>query len=103
MDITPEEALKQYEELKIQEKEISKQIEKLKPIVIEVVPEGEKLNTERGYFEKKSRVSWAFSAETEMKIKEIEEAKGEEKAKGIANPSYSYYVEYRQNKKKDVE
>lgn len=89
-------ALLEYEELKIQEKEIKARIDELKPTVLEVVPEGAKINARNGHFELKKRDNWKYSEEINNQESALKEAKAEAVAKGEATNNPTFFVEYRQ-------
>ena len=97
-----EQALLRYEELKIQIKAIEKEIEPLKPIVKELVVDGEKLHTPTGLgaFELKKRDNWTFSQEIQDQEQDLKDVKKEAIAKGEATSDPTVYVEYKANKKK---
>lgn len=100
MEINAEQksALMEYEELKITVKRAEERMVELKPTLLEVVPEGTKVNAVNGFFELKKRDNWKFSAEVELQEKALKETKAGAIAKGEATNKPTYYVEYRENK-----
>lgn len=93
-------ALLRYEELKNLVKEAEAEMADLKPTLLEVIPEGTKVNASLGYFELKKRDNWKFSPEIELQEKALKETKDAAIAKGEATSTPTYYVEYRKGKPK---
>lgn len=93
------EALKDYEELKINEKEIKTKLDELKEIILPEVPEGSKIMTENGgSFELKKRDNWKYSDDIQQFEDELKAKKAEAVAKGEAANNPTHYIEYRQPK-----
>lgn len=93
-------ALLEYEELKISVKRAEERMTELKPILLEVVPEGTKVNAASGYFEQKKRDNWKFAPAIVEQEKELKDAKAAAIAKGEATNNPTFYVEYREGKPK---
>ena len=93
-------ALLKYEELKIVVKDAEAQMAELKPIVLEAVPEGTKINASQGYFERKKRDNWKFGPGIELQEKALKEAKEGAVARGEATNNPTVYIEYRTGKPK---
>lgn len=72
-----------YESLKLQAKEIEKQLKSLAPELIEHIPEGG-LKTHVGVFSVSSKPKWIYSADLQLKDKEIKERQKREQKTGIA-------------------
>jgi hypothetical protein len=96
-------AFLEYEELKIQEKEIKSRLEDLKPLILEVVPEETKVNAMQGYFERKKRDNWTFGPDIQAHEQSLKDEKAAAIAKGEATNNPTFYIEYRQNKKVSVD
>jgi len=90
--------LRDYEELKIAAKDIEKKLEVLKPIVVEIVGDHEKVHLSSGWLERKKRDNWTYTAETQQMAEDLKARQAEEVAKGLAANSPTYFVEYRQKK-----
>lgn len=93
-------ALLEYEELKITVKRAEERMAELKPTLIEVIPEGTKVNAVNGFFELKKRDNWKFAPAIESQEKALKETKAAAIAKGEATNNPTYYVEYREGKQK---
>lgn len=102
MDMNEEQksALLRYEELKLLVKGAEEEMKELKPVLLEVVPKGTKVNAASGYFELKKRDNWKFGEDIQSQEKELKEAKSAAVAKGEATNNPTYYVEYREGKPK---
>ena len=88
----------EYEELKIQEKQVAARLKELKEELTPLVSEDEKVNCRYGVIELKSKVfptSWKYSPETTQMAKDLKEKQAEEVAKGIAVGTPTTYIEYR--------
>ena len=87
-------ALLEYEELKITVKRAEERLSELKPILMEVIPEGTKVNAANGFFELKKRDNWKFAPAIELAEKALKETKAGAIAKGEATNNPTYYVQY---------
>lgn len=95
-------AMLEYEELKIKEKEIGVQLEELKKIILPAMGD-EPINARSGVFEIKKRTSWKYSPELVNRQEEVKKLEKDEVAKGIATPSVSTYLQYNHNKELPTE
>lgn len=95
--MTPEvtNALLQYEEYKLQAKDLEEKMDVLKLVILPVMELGKKLEGHSGSFELKERATWKYSPELEEKKAEIKGFEAEEVAKGIATKKATQYLEYR--------
>lgn len=102
MELKPEqkEALLRYEELKLTVKRAEEEMAELKPVLLEVIPEGTKVNATTGFFELKKRDNWKFEPVINEQEKALKDAKAAAIAKGEATNNPTYYVEYREGKPK---
>lgn len=98
LDQEQKNTLLEYEELKITIKRAEERIGEIKPILLEIIPEGSKVNAINGFFELKKRDNWKFLPEIENQEKELKETKASAIARGEAINTPTYYVEYRENK-----
>ena len=73
-----------YEELKIQEREIKDKLDELKPDVLALIPEGKKIETEKGEFYIVNRKRYTYSAQTQLSEKVLKEVKKNEERTGLA-------------------
>lgn len=94
------ELLKEYAELKIQEKSIKERIDELNPLVKEeVLSQGiDKLPTNLGNFIIKKIKKWTYSKTVEDAVKHLEELKAFEQAHGKATFVEVEQLEFRQLK-----
>jgi hypothetical protein len=76
-------ALKRYEEIKIQMKELETEAKALQPDIIPAMPEGP-VKTEYGTFTVRSKDSYVYSPETQAREKALKETKDREVQEGIA-------------------
>lgn len=90
------EAFLEYESLKIQSKQIESRLKELQPIVMANVPEDQEIMGQSGKFYLQNRVSWKFSSEVEAIENQLEEAKQDEKARGIAQSTETPVLFYKQ-------
>lgn len=93
-------ALLRYEELKLSVKRAEEEMAELKPTLLEVIPEGTKVNATSGYFEQKKRDNWKFGPDIQAQEKALKDAKAAAIAKGEATNNPTYYVEYREGSPK---
>lgn len=102
MELTVEQkdALREYEELKLTVKRAEERMGELKPVLLEAIPEGTKVNTDNGFFELKKRDNWKFGNDIQSQEKQLKDAKAAAIAKGEATNNPTYYVEYREGKPK---
>lgn len=77
-------SLQRYETLKLEIKEREEELERLKPVVLPLIPEDKELLTEKGYFYIQNRPTWTFTKSVEDHEKELKKMKAQEKARGIA-------------------
>lgn len=91
-------AMKEFEQLKIQEKSIQSRLDELKEIIMPEVEVGKKYVGEQGAFEVKSKAVWKFSEFLNQKKAEMKEAESDEIARGVAINTPSVYIEYRKSK-----
>ena len=91
----PKQAIQKYEELKVAEREIKKQLEELQPIVLPLIPEDAEVQGENGVFYIQKRPVWKFSSQVEMGEKELKKLKEAEKANGTATAEYVPTLYYR--------
>lgn len=90
----------EYEELKVQEKEIKEKSAELKKEIEEVFPENDEFITPTGgALVWKERPNYIFSKETQTKEDDLKEIKKVEIQEGIAENVPSRFVEYRHPKK----
>lgn len=102
MEDSVKEAMLEYEELKIKEKEIGLRLEELKEVILPAMGD-EPINARSGVFEIKKRTSWKYSPELVNKQGEVKKLEKEEIAKGIATPSVSTYLQYNHGKELPTE
>jgi len=101
MDDSIKNAIKEYEELKIEEKLLKENLESLKEVIAPYIIENhakDELQLDHGKIVVKHRASWKFSDETNSLAVNLKETQKEEIAKGIATDSGTDYIEYRQDK-----
>jgi len=103
MNEEQKQVLLEYEELKLQEKQIKSRLDELKPVVLEVVPEETKVNVTDGYFERKKRDNWTFGPDIQTHEQSLKDEKAAAIAKGEATNNPTFYIEYRQNKRVAVD
>ena len=87
--ITPDIVQKflRYEELKIQEKKITSELDELKKDLVQHVPENQQIEVREGYFDRRIKETWVYSDA-------VGALQAEEKAKGIATKKGSIYIQY---------
>lgn len=87
MDTQQKELLRQYAYLKAEEKRITMQLEKLRPLVkdVMVAADAEKIESEFGSFTIKAVSVWKYSPAVEQAEKNVEKLKEKEKAEGVAS------------------
>lgn len=88
----------EYEELKLQAKEIEEKLKELQPIVMAEVPEGKEIAANHGVFFIQNRSTWKYSVKLQAKEKDLKEDKEEEKAKGVAEATVQPTLYYKVNK-----
>lgn len=95
--MTPEQQsnFNRYEELKGIIKEAEAEVKKLQPMIIPLVPEDKELLTEKGYFYVQKRATWKYSEACEAEAEKLKQMEADEKAKGIAEASYSSTLYYK--------
>ncbi len=87
--------LQRYEQLKGVVKEAEAELKKLQPLIITFVPEDKELLTDKGYFYIQKRSTWKYSESVEAEEEKLEQMKTDEKAKGIAEASYTNTLYYK--------
>ena len=92
------EVFRRYEELKAAIKDAETQIEALKPQILEAIPEGKDVKGEYGTFHVQLRPTWKFSATHKAMKEDLKKLEDDEKAKGIAMPSYASILVYTTDK-----
>lgn len=100
MDLTPQEKLRAYEQLKLQEKAIKKEIEKMKKDIVALVPADKEVELEYGVITlSPGRVEWKYSDSLNTRIDEIDEAKTLEQQNGDAKAIMGEpFVTYKERK-----
>lgn len=93
--------LQRYENLKIEIREREEEIERLKPLILPLIPEDKELLTEKGYFYIQNRPVWIFTEDVENKEKELKKLKASEKARGIATQEPSPTLYYKSGRPED--
>ena len=92
-------AMKEYEKIKGQIKQLKESLDMLKPVLIDNIPLGTEIETDLGKFNVQSRSSWEYSDRVKEAKKEIEELESQEKADGTATEKPGVpFVTYRVNK-----
>lgn len=91
-------AFLQYEEYKIQAKDLDAKMDALKPIMLPAIELGQKLPGEYGTFELNERATWKYSPDTTKAQEEVDALKAEEVAKGIATKKATQFIKYTTNK-----
>lgn len=98
---TEENILKDYIKLKVSAKSIEKELDKLKPIVkdilVSVNAEDNPIQTDSGKMYLRPRRRWTYSPELEARMNEVEAAQKYEEATGKATPETSYDVYFKGN------
>lgn len=81
------EIFKQYAALKVEEKKVAGELEKLKPLVKDAIVsiDAEKIASEFGTFTLKPVPVWKFSSAVDAAKKEVERLQEKEKADGTAS------------------
>ena len=79
-------------------KRAEERMDEIKPVILEIVKVGEKINAANGFFEMKKRDNWKYSEDIEAREKELKGDKAEEVAKGLATNNPTFYVQYNENK-----
>jgi len=93
----------EYEELKIQAKQIEDRLDAIKEEIREHVKEDEKINCKYGVLELKKRDNWKFTPTTTKLATDLKAKQEEEIAKGEAVSSPTYYLYYKQKKTNELE
>lgn len=88
----------EYEQIKLDIKKLENRLDEIKPVIIEFVPEDKIIELQNGHIYSQVKTDWKFSESVDLKKKEMDDLKSEEKAKGIATPSYSKILFYKENK-----
>lgn len=91
-------AFLQYEEYKIQAKDLDKKMDALKPIMLPAIELGQKLPGEYGTFELNERATWKYSPETTAEQDKVDALKADEVARGIATKKATQFIKYNPNK-----
>lgn len=96
--MTPKETLQAYESLKRQEKSIKQQLEELKPLVLDIVPEDKEIALEFGTIVRSpGRISWKYSTQIKQREEALKEDKKLEEQNGTAKAVYGDpFVTYRE-------
>lgn len=81
-------AFKQYEELKIQEREIAEKLKELQPKILPFVPEDKELQGDKGYFYIQKRPSWSYTKEVDDLEASLKGLKKQQQADGTAKVEY---------------
>lgn len=97
------EILKEYAELKIEEKRIKARVEELNPIVKkEIIDAGlDKLPTNLGNFNIKKTKRWTYTEAVTLAKQSLDELKVSEEASGIATFVEVDQLEFRENKENE--
>lgn len=99
--ITPEgkSAIERYEQIKLEMKELEKEMEELKPIVIAVVPEDTTVEAAYGTLSIARRTQYLYSLDTQLAEDALKAAKAREVQDGTATakPGDPYIV-YKEKK-----
>ena len=90
-------AFEEYEELKLQAKEIEEKLKELQPIVMAAVPEGKEIAANHGVFYLQNRSTWKYSAKLQAVESDLKDQKKEEQAKGIAEATVQSTLYYKVN------
>lgn len=86
--------MRRYEEIKLAIRELEEEAEVLKPQIIKAMPDQVEVAGESGIFVVQKRPTWKFSEKHKEKKEALKELEAEEKAKGIAIPTYSEILMY---------
>lgn len=89
----------EYEELKIQEKQLKEKVDAVKAEIEELIPEDEKVNCAHGFIEKVKRDNWTYTPETTQLAKDLKDKQKEEVAKGLATNNPTVFIQYRSKDK----
>lgn len=94
------EAVKEYAELKIQEKAIKARIEELNPVIKQQLIDAgfDKLPTNLGNFNIKKSKKWTYSAAVTAAKESLDELKANEEADGTATYVEVEQLEFRETK-----
>lgn len=93
--MNPQETLLKYEELKIKQREIEKELDELKPIVTELIPEDAEVAVAYGSFYIQKRPKWTYSNIIINGEKALKEHKKQEEADGTATATFTPILYYR--------
>lgn len=96
-------AFKEYEELKVKEREVTARLEELKPLIMPHVPEDKELQCDKGYFYLQSRTAYKYSTLVVNMDKELKEMKKMEERTGAAEPVTTPVLYYRSGKPEEKE
>lgn len=104
-NMTPDttKAFLEYENLKIEQKEIDERMDALKPIIMQNMNEGEVVEGQRGSFQLRKKVSYVYSDTVIKAEAELKALKAREEATGTATGVDKIYVEYRVKKTSEAE
>lgn len=91
-------AFAKYESIKIQIKKLEAELNEIKPLIEEYVPEDKKVPGEYGVFSKTKKSKWIFSQFVKDKEEQLDELKEVEKADGTAQKEVTYVLMYTENK-----
>ena len=89
---------KDYEGLKIQEKEIKTQIDELKGELVQHIELDQVINGEQGVFTLKHKPMYTYSTSTTALAKSLKEVQKDEVAKGISKDNGPDFIQYNVNK-----
>ena len=92
-------AMRRYENIKLQIKELEADLELVKPTVLEAVsalPEKTEVNMEHGVFSLVSRSTWKYSDAIKSSEESLKEAKKSEERDGTAKQTINNILMYKQ-------
>jgi len=95
-----EKALERYAVIKVRMKELKKEEDELKPIVLSsVVENGEPIKRDYGTFVKSSKHNWEYSEGLQAQLEIVKIKQTDEVEQGIAKDSITEYLTYKPVKK----
>lgn len=86
---------REYEELKVLQKETEARLEVLKPKIMPYVPDDKEMAGETGVFYIQYRPRWIYSPAIAAQEAALKESKADEEAKGVARKEQSASLYYR--------
>lgn len=92
----------EYEELKIQEKQVAARLKELKEELTPLVSDDEKVNCRYGVIELKKRDNWKYTPATTQMADDLKARQKEEVAKGEATNNPTFFIEYRQKEREEA-